>query len=215
MTIYQYGEQAAENVLIQLVGEHDLPTVEDEVREIQKMTERPFSLIAAKVDTWNQELTPWKAPAVYGTEEFGDGAAQTLEEIKKLCVDKSKTYYIGGYSLAGLFSLWAAYQTDLFAGVAATSPSVWFPGFIPYMKEHEIRAEKVYLSLGGEGRKDQKSCYGAGGSLYPDRLCTSAGERAFLYAGMESGRTFQRSCFTNGKGVCMADEINMVMGLWK
>ena len=39
MTIYQYGEQAAENVLIQLVGEHDLPTVEDEVREIQKMTE--------------------------------------------------------------------------------------------------------------------------------------------------------------------------------
>ena len=99
MTIYQYGEQAAENVLIQLVGEHDLPTVEDEVREIQKMTERPFSLIAAKVDTWNQELTPWKAPAVYGTEEFGDGAAQTLEEIKKLCVDKSKTYYIGFLSL--------------------------------------------------------------------------------------------------------------------
>lgn len=43
MTIYQYGEQAAENVLIQLVGEHELPTLEDEVREIQKMTERPFS----------------------------------------------------------------------------------------------------------------------------------------------------------------------------
>lgn len=153
MTIYQYGEQAAENVLIQLVGEHDLPTVEDEVREIQKMTERPFSLIAAKVDAWNQELTPWKAPAVYGTEEFGDGATQTLEEIKKLCADKSKTYYIGGYSLAGLFSLWAAYQTNLFAGVAAASPSVWFPGFIPYMKEHEIRAEKVYLSLGEKEEK--------------------------------------------------------------
>lgn len=153
MTIYQYGTQAAENVLIQLVGEHDLPTVEDEVREIQKMTERPFSLIAAKVDTWNQELTPWKAPAVYGTEEFGDGAAQTLDEIRKLCVDQSKTYYIGGYSLAGLFSLWTAYQTDLFAGVAAASPSVWFPGFIPYMKEHEIKAKKVYLSLGEKEEK--------------------------------------------------------------
>ena len=153
MTIYQYGEQAAENVLIQLVGEHDLPTVEDEVREIQKMTERPFSLIAAKVDAWNQELTPWKAPAVYGIEEFGDGAAQTLDEIRKLCVDQSKMYYIGGYSLAGLFSLWAAYQTDLFAGVAAASPSVWFPGFIPYMKEHEIKAEKVYLSLGEKEEK--------------------------------------------------------------
>ena len=153
MTIYQYGEQAAENVLIQLVGEHDLPTVEDEVREIQKMTERPFSLIAAKVDTWNQELTPWKAPAVYGTEEFGDGAAQTLEEIKKLCVDKSKTYYIGGYSLAGLFSLWAAYQTNLFAGVAAASPSVWFPGFIPYMrrkKRPKIRLWRRWEPVSGQ-----------------------------------------------------------------
>lgn len=27
MIIYQYGEQAAENVLIQLVGEHDLPAL--------------------------------------------------------------------------------------------------------------------------------------------------------------------------------------------
>ena len=50
MTIYQYGEQAAENVLIQLVGEHDLPTLQDEIIDRQKMTERPFSLIAAKVD---------------------------------------------------------------------------------------------------------------------------------------------------------------------
>ena len=62
--------------------------------------------------------------------------------------------------------------------------------------------EKVFTQL----TEDQKSGYGAGGSLHPDRICTSAGERTFLYAGMESGWTFQRSCFTNGKGVCMADE---------
>ena len=35
---------------------------------------------------------------------------------------------LGGYSLAGLFALWASTQTDLFYGVAAASPSVWFPG---------------------------------------------------------------------------------------
>ena len=71
--------------------------------------------------------------------------------------DKSRTYYIGGYSLAGLFSLWAAYQTDVFSGIAAASPSVWFPGFIEYMKEHEIKSETVYLSLGDREEKTRNS----------------------------------------------------------
>ena len=56
--------------------------------------------------------------------------------------------YLGGYSLAGFFSLWAAYQTDRFAGVAAVSPSVWFPGWMDFAREHSIRAPRVYLSLG-------------------------------------------------------------------
>ena len=60
---------------------------------------------------------------------------------------------IGGYSLAGLFALWAAYQTDIFEGVAAASPSIWFPGFVDYMKEHELKAKSVYLSLGDKEEK--------------------------------------------------------------
>lgn len=39
----------------------------------------------------------------------------------KYCTDKDRTYIIGGYSLAGLFALWAAYQTDVFCAVAAAS----------------------------------------------------------------------------------------------
>ena len=69
-----------------------------------------------------------------GKDVFGVGVVRTLEQCLILCTDKSRTYYIGGYSLAGLFSLWAAYQTDVFSGFAAASPSVWFPGFIEYMK---------------------------------------------------------------------------------
>ena len=55
--------------------------------------------------------------------------------------------------MAGLFSLWAAYQTDIFTGIAAVSPSVWFPGFIDYMREHEIKSKTVYLSLGDREEK--------------------------------------------------------------
>jgi predicted alpha/beta superfamily hydrolase len=65
----------------------------------------------------------------------------------------SKTYYIGGYSLAGLFALWAAYRTDVFKGVAAASPSMWFPGFADYMNENEIKTGAVYLSLGDKEEK--------------------------------------------------------------
>ena len=42
----------------------------------------------------------------------------------------------------------SAYQTDVFKGVAAASPSMWFPGFSDYMKEQDIKAKTVYLSLG-------------------------------------------------------------------
>ncbi len=153
VTIYEYGNPAADIVLIQLTGDHELSVLENEVEEIRKRTSIGFRFIAAKVDDWNHELSPWKAPAVFRNEDFGDGAARTLEQILSLCIDKSKTYYIGGYSLSGLFSIWAAYQTDIFSGVAAASPSVWFPGFIDYMKEHEMKSETVYLSLGDREEK--------------------------------------------------------------
>ena len=42
---------------------------------------------------------------------------------------------------------------DLFKGVAAASPSIWFPGFVEYMKEHELRSRTVYLSLGDKEEK--------------------------------------------------------------
>ena len=157
ITIYEYGKPDANTVLIQLTGDHELSVLENEVEEIRKRTSIEFRFIAAKVDDWNHELSPWKAPAVFGNEDFGDGAARTLEQILLLCTDKSKTYYIGGYSLAGLFSIWAAYQTDIFSGVAAASPSVWFPGFIGYMKEHEMKSETVYLSLGDREEKTRNS----------------------------------------------------------
>lgn len=146
--MYKYGNSQARTILIQPVGNHDLPLLEDEVKEIQKLTGMDVQLLAVKVDNWNHDLSPWTAPAVFGNEDFGNGAAETLSEILKLSADTNKRYYIGGYSMAGLFSLWAVCQTDRFAGAAAASPSVWFPGFLEYMKKQKIQSKCVYLSLG-------------------------------------------------------------------
>ena len=151
--ISAYGNLDASIVLIQMVDDHDLEGMQSEAAEIQKLTEVDFYLLAIKVQNWNHDLSPWCAPAVLGKEDFGNGAAETLDEVLKICTDRDKTYIIGGYSLAGLFALWAVYQTAVFQGVAAASPSVWFPGFLDYMKEHSIQTNRVYLSLGDKEEK--------------------------------------------------------------
>ena len=152
METYLFGSESAPNVLIQPVDSHDLEGIENEVKTISELTNADFRMIAVRVPDWNRDLSPWTAPAVFGKESFGDGAGDFLEGILPLCPD-GKTCYIGGYSLAGLFALWAAYRTGRFAGVAAASPSVWFPGFTDFMQANRIQSKAVYLSLGDREEK--------------------------------------------------------------
>lgn len=153
MQTAEYGNEYAPVVLIQPVDDHDLAYIDNEISYIRNNTDIDFRLITVKVNSWNNDLSPWNAPAVFGREDFGNGAASFLERILELCNDSSKTYIIGGYSLAGLFALWAAYQTDVFRGVAAASPSLWFPGFTEYIYERSIKSSYVYLSLGDKEEK--------------------------------------------------------------
>ena len=182
MKIYEFGDANANTVLIQPVDEYDLAGIENEASIIAASCGKSFQLIAFKIDNWNTDLSPWKAPAVFGKEDFGEGAEKTLAELLKLCSDENKTYYIGGYSLAGLFALWAAYQTDKFAGVAAASPSMWFPGFTDYMKDHEIRTGAVYLSLGDKEEKARNPIMATVGDRIRDTysLLSERGVRSVL-----------------------------------
>ncbi len=152
MKSYKYGNPDSSNILIQMVDDHDIDVIENEVEAIQEATE-DFCLIAIKVVDWNDDLSPWEALAVFGKKGFAGLADKTLEQILEYCKDNGKTYYIGGYSLAGLFALWTAYQTDVFKGVAAASPSMWFPGFLEFMKNNSIKSPCVYLSLGDKEEK--------------------------------------------------------------
>ena len=130
---------------------------EQEIMEIRRLTDMDFRFIAVKVNNWNQDLSPWNAEAVFGTEEFGNGARATLDEVLKLCTDTSKYYCIGGYSMAGLFALWTAMQTNQFDGIAAASPSIWFPGFLEYMKRQKVQSNCIYLSLGDKEEKTRNA----------------------------------------------------------
>ena len=154
MEFKTFGTLGAPVILIQPFDRHESEDIEKEIMAIRNLTHTEFCLVAVIVDDWNDDLSPWNAPAVYGKKDFGGGASTTLDAISEYTAslnlpgDGSVKCYIGGYSLAGLFALWAVYQTDVFSGAAAASPSVWYPGFTDYMKVRTIRTGQVYLSLG-------------------------------------------------------------------
>lgn len=148
MTIYRFGDQSEKITLVQPIDRMGIKSLKRELTQIRELTQTPFSLIAIAVDDWNRDLSPWSAPPVFGKEPFGDGAKETLDYILEACSDQSRSYILGGYSLAGLFCLWAACETDRFSGIAAASPSVWFPNFTDHLRENKLQTDAVYLSLG-------------------------------------------------------------------
>ena len=156
------GDEQPEVLLIHPAGDEETQFLEQMEEKIRERTDRPFLLAALRISDWNRELSPWEAPPVFGSEGFGAGAQQTLirvlnERIPEVCrrygLKEDIPAVLGGYSLAGFFSLWSVYQTDRFAAAAAVSPSVWFPGWIGFAQEHRPLAKSIYLSLGDREEK--------------------------------------------------------------
>lgn len=151
---FLYADPSARDALIQAVDGHDLEMLEAQIAHIHSLTSRPFSLAAFLTEDWNGALSPWPAPPVFGREGFGGGAQETLDFLTGALLPYVREtlgperLHASGYSLSGLFALWAGCQIDTFDGVAGVSPSVWFPGWIEYVQSHPIRARRVYLSLG-------------------------------------------------------------------
>ena len=167
-----YITDTAKYLLVQPVDEHDIEVLDNEVEEIEKNTEKQFSLIAFKIEDWNNELSPWEAPPAFGKKSFGSGATETLEFIEsrlipmvkdKYNLDNDIKFILGGYSLAGLFSLWSAYKSDTFSGIAAASPSVWFNGWEEFMNSNTPLSNTIYLSLGDTEEKTKNKVMSAVG----------------------------------------------------
>ena len=148
-------------LLVQPAGSQDGGAAETAAM-IAAETAEPFAYVVFRVENWNRALSPWPAPPVFGTEAFGDGAAETLAFLEtellpfvrsRCAIAADVPVILGGYSLAGLFALWCAMRSGAFAAVAAVSPSVWFRGWIDYAAAHRVRTRFVYLSLGDREKK--------------------------------------------------------------
>ena len=143
------------------------------------------SLVHIGVDLWEENFSPWCAPRVFAKgPNFGDGAQKTLDTLINQVVPwaeseltKPPAYRVlVGYSLAGLFSLWAGVSPQLsdaaapqvargvargsqldapattFQRIGAVSGSFWFPSPLDYVDQQlsggAVGLTHAYLSLG-------------------------------------------------------------------
>lgn len=115
------------------------------------------SLIKNNID-WNTSLSPWPYDRIAkGVGPFigkADAFLRELEEdvAREIAMSRinPSAVYIAGYSLAGLFALYSLYKTDLFDGGACCSGSLWYPGFVDFVKNNVFckLPTRLYMSLG-------------------------------------------------------------------
>lgn len=124
----------------------------------------PFTLVTISDLDWNHDMVPWDSPPAFKNAEpctgGADGYLQLLtQEIiptaEKKIASTPCWRGIAGYSLAGLFALYAIYRTDLFSRVGSMSGSLWFPGMKKYIFSHEPKCQPdcIYFSLGDKENK--------------------------------------------------------------
>lgn len=136
-----------------------------EFLELSELIQIPGTvLIPVACEDWNRDLSPWLAPRAFsGGQDFSGGADTFLQKLLSVTVPEQEASlgispdrrFLCGYSLAGLFSVYAATKTDIFGGVASVSGSLWFDGFTEYMKKQPLSGtvKRVYLSVG-----DREKC---------------------------------------------------------
>lgn len=135
-------------------------TAESLFEEVKILTDKDFSLAIFDVTDWNAQFSPWTAPAVFGKDSFSGKGNDTLRFLEDDFLPEVKSkfpeseVFLTGYSLAGLFSLWALYESEKFNGAVCCSSSLWFDKWDEYASLHRIKSPStIYMSLGDREEK--------------------------------------------------------------
>ena len=139
----------------------------DVLSECQRISCPPFALVAIKPACWNDDLTPWECPGLFADDAPFAGHAQDqlrlLEEgiIPQVERESSEPNgaricrTVAGYSLAGLFATWTAFNSSTFSRIASASGSLWYPDFARFVTEAPLARpiDCAYFSLGSKEAK--------------------------------------------------------------
>ena len=149
-----FGSERPGCLLIQPSARHENATLEAEAAQIAALSHQPFLLATVELSDWMIDLMPWPDANISREAEAGKHGQETLQYVLVSLIPALQERFgplpviLGGYSLGGLFALWASAQSDSFRAVAAASPSVWIRDWLPFARKHAPLADRVYLSLG-------------------------------------------------------------------
>ncbi len=115
------------------------------------------SVVSVPVADWGDALTPWPAPALRpGEKDFGGQADETLALLAEALDAAPGPHAVCGYSLGGLFALYAFVREPRLAACACLSGSVWYEGWVNWLRENapDCAGRYAYFSV---GRKEKRA----------------------------------------------------------
>ena len=126
---------------------------------LREMRSPDFSLVAVSQLNWNDEMSPWASASIRKNDvAFGGGAdaylatflTEIVPQVEAVLPAAPRWRGLCGYSLAGLFSIYALYKSALFSRIASVSGSLWYPGLQDFIESHApcVQPECLYFSLG-------------------------------------------------------------------
>ena len=132
---------------------------QDEAAAAAALAGSGAALCALAGEDWERDLSPWAAPRAFRKgSDFAGGGPKYLAFLCETVLSAAEAALgldapvrgIAGYSLAGLFALWAAVQRPEFSIAASMSGSLWYDGFLPQLEHtpHAALPRYAYLSLG-------------------------------------------------------------------
>ena len=133
---------------------------EDLANGLERLAEKySVSIVVSNDVNWNDDLTPWPAEGVFKkAKPFGGRAAEFLDKLtheiipeaeKPLGIESPERTLLG-VSLSGLFAVWSAFKADAFTNIISISGSLWYDGFMDWMKENtpSPSISKICMLLG-------------------------------------------------------------------
>ncbi len=161
ITIYNRKEERAKYLVV----------MNEDHKEGQEIWESLPEAVQERMDLacidgirWEEDLTPWSAPALFkkappftgGADAYGKEVCDRILPAIESQMQKSyEKIYIAGYSLAGLFALYSAITTGRFDGFVSASGSLWYPKLLEYVTDCTLpeRVKSAYFSVGDKEAK--------------------------------------------------------------
>lgn len=120
---------------------------------------------------WQNVFSPWPSKGVpEGSPDFEGESPEFLNLLQNSIIPKIENLLgfadapertLVGVSMSGLFALWQWLECDIFVNIASLSGSLWYDGFIDWMKSREIPAKSgmAYFLLGDQEAKSKVKAF--------------------------------------------------------